>query len=591
MGSTSVSSSTTLDQFQWGYDRASNRKWKENLVASEDQDEHYNYDGLYQVEQFDRGNLNINRSAIGGIPSAEEDFQYDPTGNWKRYTFAEDGTVNLDQTRKHNKDNQLTQIDGSSGGITYDCAGNATLVPPDASGDWSKSYTLTWDAWNRLVKVADGAATIADYAYDGTFRRTTKTVGGTVRHYYYNDEWKIVEERVDASTNAERQYVWGNRYPDGLVLRDRDTDDNGTLNERLYVTHDYFNPTSILDISGNVQERYCFTPFGGRAIMAPDFLVRATSNFDWDFAFHGQFLDGEVDYYNFGFRTYTPDLGEWLNRDPIEEMGRSNLYGFVSNNPVNLNDLLGLSESDGLIDKLLKQGKELGTKAQAELLASFEPTKRLVRNTAASLIEKYAAKIIPPAPDKIKYGAQARFKEKLGVKKAAEFEFNFGGRVEYTVKPKKCCYGVSFQAWGGLDIKLPSVKSWYTLGGFPVFNLTGALYVSGEVCLSMGKYKVKDYASISVGSKGSISGGLRWETPDSKGWQWLQKTLTSHSAKAFAEIGAYGSYNINFIKPDVEVGGGFYARAVVDVTHYKGRIERLTRHEGKLVWGSGELLQ
>ena len=63
-----ASISTVLDQFQWGYDRASNRKWKENKVASSDQDEHYNYDGLYQVKEFDRGNLNINRTAIGGIP-------------------------------------------------------------------------------------------------------------------------------------------------------------------------------------------------------------------------------------------------------------------------------------------------------------------------------------------------------------------------------------------------------------------------------------------------------------------------------------------------------------------------------------------
>jgi hypothetical protein len=34
----------------------------------------------------------------------------------------------------------------------------------------------------------------------------------------------------------------------------------------------------------------------------------------------------------------------WPSRDPIEEMGGVNLYGFVRNNDINMNDLLGLEE-------------------------------------------------------------------------------------------------------------------------------------------------------------------------------------------------------------------------------------------------------
>jgi hypothetical protein len=44
----------------------------------------------------------------------------------------------------------------------------------------------------------------------------------------------------------------------------------------------------------------------------------------------------------FGFRYYLPQWGRFLNRDPIEEEGGENLYRFVSNDPVNRWDLLGL---------------------------------------------------------------------------------------------------------------------------------------------------------------------------------------------------------------------------------------------------------
>ena len=43
-----------------------------------------------------------------------------------------------------------------------------------------------------------------------------------------------------------------------------------------------------------------------------------------------------VSYY--GYRYYTPQTGRWINRDPMEEKGGINLYGFVENDGVNLVD-------------------------------------------------------------------------------------------------------------------------------------------------------------------------------------------------------------------------------------------------------------
>ncbi|MCB1202879.1 MAG: RHS repeat-associated core domain-containing protein [Verrucomicrobiae bacterium] len=336
---------TPIDAWQWGFNEASNRTWKKNLVASSGQDEAYGYDGLYQVVRDAVGTLNTNRTAIGGVPSEEEDFTYDPTGNWLGYRKDENGAPVLDRTRSNNQDNQLTQIDGSSQGVEYDRAGNATKTRPGTGGDWTKHFANTWDAWNRLVEVKDENGTsVQKNAYDGLTRRITKESGGTVTHTYWSDRWKPLEERVASATAASRSYLWGERpgHRDELVLRDRDTNGDGSLDERLFATMDYFNGTAVLNTSGVVQERYAYSAFGVRRVMAPNYTPRTTSDIDWDFGFQGQIRDEANGWYNYGYRVFVPLVGRWINRDPIKELGGFNLYRFTYNKPINRLDYLGL---------------------------------------------------------------------------------------------------------------------------------------------------------------------------------------------------------------------------------------------------------
>jgi len=44
-----------------------------------------------------------------------------------------------------------------------------------------------------------------------------------------------------------------------------------------------------------------------------------------------------------GFRSYNPETGRWLNRDPIEEEGGANTYNFCANDSVSITDTLGLA--------------------------------------------------------------------------------------------------------------------------------------------------------------------------------------------------------------------------------------------------------
>jgi RHS repeat-associated protein len=46
--------------------------------------------------------------------------------------------------------------------------------------------------------------------------------------------------------------------------------------------------------------------------------------------------------YYYGLRYYSPELGRWVNRDPIGERGGITLYRFVDNSPISEWDRLGL---------------------------------------------------------------------------------------------------------------------------------------------------------------------------------------------------------------------------------------------------------
>ncbi|HBJ86123.1 MAG TPA: hypothetical protein DDZ88_20115 [Verrucomicrobiales bacterium] len=332
--------STTLEQIQYGFDRDSRRTWQRRSLT-DTQDRHYNYDALSQVSAAARGSLNLNATAISGIPASAESWDYDPTGNWRGYHTAVNGTPTLDQHRVHDRGNRMTQIEDNPNNMILDRVGRMRQMAPDAEGDWDGKLELTWDAWSRITRVKNNGTVVGEYTYDGTHRRVTREVVGETLHSYFNSQWRPVEERRDAETTAAMSYLWGARHRDDLVRRDRAV--GGTsLNETRYVLMDYFNPATITDQSGVVKERYAFSAFGVRTILNPDFTVRSDSECGMEFGFQGQFLDQESGLLNYGYRYYSPQLGRWLSKDPIGEEGGVNLYVMAGDNALNQVDHVGL---------------------------------------------------------------------------------------------------------------------------------------------------------------------------------------------------------------------------------------------------------
>ena len=59
------------------------------------------------------------------------------------------------------------------------------------------------------------------------------------------------------------------------------------------------------------------------------------------FRFSSEYSDMETGLVYYNYRYYSPGLGRWLSRDPIEEQGGWNLYNFIFNNPFSQFDALG----------------------------------------------------------------------------------------------------------------------------------------------------------------------------------------------------------------------------------------------------------
>jgi len=149
--------------------------------------------------------------------------------------------------------------------------------------------------------------------------------------------------------DPDRQFVTGLRYIDDLILRDRDTTGDGTLDERLYALQDAnWNVTAITDENGDVQERYDYAAYSVPVFLSPAFAGRASSDFAWEYLFTCRPLDSTTKLQSNRRRYYHHQLGIWTSRDPVES-DELNLYRYSLNNSTSMVDPSGLDSKSSTI--------------------------------------------------------------------------------------------------------------------------------------------------------------------------------------------------------------------------------------------------
>jgi len=93
-----------------------------------------------------------------------------------------------------------------------------------------------------------------------------------------------------------------------------------------------------------------------------------------------------------GYRYYNPELGRWINRDPIVEEGGLNLYGFAGNDGVMKRDYLGLrNESELLVVVFAIGTPDDGARLFYRILVQQVLDFRLVYVEAGLLLDLYTS--------------------------------------------------------------------------------------------------------------------------------------------------------------------------------------------------------
>jgi RHS repeat-associated protein len=218
-------------------------------------------------------------------------------------------------------------------------------------------WNYTWDAENRLVALvantAVGPQQSIKFEYDSKSRRIGKkvwnnlTFNGTpaLEQKFLYDGWNLIGV-LNSLFALQASFYWGSDLSGtiqgaggvGSLL-----EINDAVNGVHFVGYDGNGNVSVLakGSDGSVSVRYEYGPFG-EVIRATGPMAKANP-----FRFSTKYQDDETDFLYYGYRYCNASTGRWLSRDPAEENGGENSSVFVSNEPLNETDLLGLCGGGG----------------------------------------------------------------------------------------------------------------------------------------------------------------------------------------------------------------------------------------------------
>jgi RHS repeat-associated protein len=241
--------------------------------------------------------------------------------------------------------------------FTYDNDGN--LI---SDGVWDYLY----DAENRMVSAETSSNALLygfpnrllQFKYDYAGRRIQKRVINLdansdvyCRRYLYDGSNLVAEFNAPNGSSLGallRSYTWGldnagSIHRAGGVGGLLQITDHASGNTYLPTYDGNGNIMSLTNAStGTLAAVYEYSGYGES--LREEVIDPIVA--DQPFRFSTQYYDRETGLYCYLRRHYDPKTGRWLERDPLQEQGGLNLYGFCGNNPIDYWDVRG-EEDDG----------------------------------------------------------------------------------------------------------------------------------------------------------------------------------------------------------------------------------------------------
>ena len=284
-----------------------------------------------------------------GLP--QESYSYDAVHN-RATSGHQPGAWN------YNEDNQLTQYPHLKAfepaeqtldtAVSYTAQGHTSK---ESNSRWTKDYH--YSAAERLIRytqTSQGQSNPqieAHYRYDPFGRRIAKTIqqGGTTKttYYIYSEHGLMAEADEEGKLTraygfnpiAAQQGLWSTDPIWQANIHKGSLTSEQTSYHYLHTDH-LGTPMLATTKDGNTSWKAVSEAFGAAGVL------QSQSSITMNLRLPGQYFDEEThSHYNF-HRDYRPNMGRYLQSDPIGTKGGVNVYIYARNNPLGGLDDRGL---------------------------------------------------------------------------------------------------------------------------------------------------------------------------------------------------------------------------------------------------------